>query len=344
MNRKILAAAVAGAITPMAAQALDVSVSGQVNRAIRFADNGVGSDVQHIDGSASGSRFRFTAEGEAMPGITAGAHIEQGFTANGGGGLDVEAEDKGKGTFEFRHSYVYFSGDFGQVTLGHTTPAGNGIMWSSHNGAWMGTEYSPDSNSGIHARTSDGAGMGSVFSFFPSVNIGRMNTLRYNTPSIGPVSFSGSVQKDGATDHAWSFGASLSHDVGAASVMGGLILMDDVLGIAGGIAFANGTSVNAAWGSDEAGLNPLETGPQDYEDMYVNVAHSWGSMSVALDYRTTKDSNSTKEGRAIGLGAQYALGGGVNVYAGFNNYSFEQDGYDIEDVNAFHIGSRVTFN
>ena len=367
MNRKILVTAVAGAIAPMAAQALDVSVSGQVNRAIRFADNGVNSDVQNIDGSASKSRFRFTAEGELMPGITAGAHIEYGSSSNPGGGLDVEAEDK-SAAFDARHSLLYFSGDFGKVTLGNAPAAGNGVMWSSHNGAWMGTEYSPDTNSGLGVMMTDGMAYKrcspikpddqeiehaldaaghhdiptemctaqSVFSFFPSVNIGRKNTLRYDTPSIGPISVSASVQKDSATGHSWSFGASLSHDVGAANVMAGLIYMDDVLGIAGGLAFANGTSVNAAWGSDD------DSG-EDYEDMYINVSHSWGSMNVAVDYRSTEN-GSNMEGRAIGLGAQYALGGGVDVYAGFNSYSFDAPGEDLEDINAFHVGSRVRFN
>ena len=336
MNRKLLATAVAGAIAPMAAQALDISVSGHVNRAIRFADNGVNSDVQNIDGSASKSRFRFTAEGEVMPGITAGAHIEYGSSNNGGGGLDIEQEDGGA-SFDARHSLLYFSGDFGKVTLGNAPAAGNGVMWTSHNGAWMGTEYSPDTNSGLGVMNTDSTSTGySVFSFFPSVNIGRKNTLRYDTPSIGPISVSASVQKDSATGHSWSFGASLGHDVGAANVIAGLIYMDDVLGIAGGLAFANGTSVNAAWGSDD------DSG-EDYEDMYVNVSHSWGNMNVAVDYRSTENGDDM-EGRAIGLGAQYSLGGGVDVYAGFNSYSFDAPGMDLEDINAFHIGSRVRFN
>ena len=84
MNRKLLAVAVAGAVAPMTAQALDVSVSGQVNRAIRFADNGNSSDVQHVDGSAAGTRFQIAAEGEAMPGVVAGAVLQEGFSANGG--------------------------------------------------------------------------------------------------------------------------------------------------------------------------------------------------------------------------------------------------------------------
>ena len=337
MNRKILATAVAGAIAPMAAQALDVSVSGHVNRTIHFTDNGVNSDVQHVDGSASKSRFRLTAEGEVMPGITAGAHLEQGMAANGGSGLDIEQADTGPGGFDFRHSLIYFSGDFGKITLGNAPAAGNGVMWTSHNGAWAGTEYSPDTNSGLEVMTTSGTGTGySVWAFMPSVNIGRKNTLRYDTPSIGPISVSGSIQKDGATDHAWSFGASLGHDVGAVNVIGGMILMEDVLGFAGGLAFANGTSINAAWGSDDSA-------GQDYEDMYVNVAHTWGDMSVAIDYRTT-DNDMDMEGRAIGLGANYSLGSGVDVYAGFNTYSFDAPGMDLEDINALHVGSRVRFN
>ncbi len=336
MNRKLLATAVAGAIAPMAAQALDVSVSGHVNRAIRFADNGVNSDVQHVDGSASKSRFRFTAEGEVMGGLTAGAHIEYGSANNPGGGTDIDAADTAA-PFDPRHSYLYFSGDFGRVTLGNAPAAGNLAMWQSHNGAWMGTEYSPDTNSGLHVMMTDGTASGhSVYSFFPSVNIGRRNTLRYDTPAIGPITVSASIQKDSPNSHHWSFGANLGHDVGGANVIGGLIFMDDVLGISGGLAFANGTSVNAAWGTDNSS-------GQDYEDMYINVAHSMGNMSVAVDYRST-DNDSGMEGRAIGLGAQYSLGGGVDIYAGFNSYSFDKPGADLEDINAFHVGSRVQFN
>ena len=341
MNRKLLATAVVGAIAPMAAQALDVSVSGHVNRAIRFADNGVDSDVQHIDGSASKSRFRFTAEGEVMAGLTAGAHIEYGSSNNAGGGLDVDMSDE-SASFDARHSLLYFSGDFGKITLGNAPSAGNGVMWTSHNGAWMGTEYSPDTNSGLGVMMVDAGADGShssgysVFSFFPSVNTARMNTLRYDTPSIGPVSLSASIQKDSADGHDWHFGASLGHDVGAVNVIGGLVYEEDVLGIAGGLAFANGTSVNAAWGTDDSG-------GQDYEDMYINVAHSMGNLSVAVDYRST-DNAMNMEGRAIGLGAQYSLGSGVDVYAGFNNYSFDAPDMDLEDISAFHVGSRVRFN
>jgi hypothetical protein len=334
MNRKLLAVAVAGAVVPMVAQALDVSVSGRVNRIVRFADNGAGSDVQHLNGP-SASRFTFAAEGEVMEGLIFGANQDIGWRSNAS--ASVETDDPGPKHDDFRRSYLYFGGDFGTVTMGHATEAGNGAMWAPYNGAWAGVEYSPDSNSAIAlVTTNEDETSYTVASFFPSVNNGISNVLRYDSPSIGPLSFSISTQKDGDTDHSWSFGAGLSHDVSGTAVAANLVYREDVFGIAGGLEFAQGTSVNAGWGTDDSSN-------QDYEDLYVQLGHSWGNMSVALQYRTT-DNASDMEGRSIGLGANYSLGSGVDLFAGFNNYSFDASGPDLEDVNSFHIGSQVTFN
>jgi hypothetical protein len=334
MNRKLLAAAVAGAVVPMVAQALDVSVSGRVNRIIRFADNGAGSDVQHLNGP-SGSRFTFAAEGEVMEGLIFGANQDIGWRSNKG--ASVEVDDPGAAHDDFRRSYLYLGGDFGTVTMGHAAEAGNGAMWAPYNGAWAGVEYTADSNSAIAVVTTDEDPFGkTVGAFFPSVNNGVSNVLRYDSPSIGPVSFSISTQKDGKTDHSWSFGAGLSHDVGGTAVAANLVYREDVFGIAGGLQFAQGTSVNAGWGT-------ADDKSQDFEDLYVQLGHSWGNMSVALQYRTT-DNADDMEGRSIGLGANYSLGSGVDLFAGFNNYSFDALGPELEDVNSFHIGSQVSFN
>ena len=336
MNRKLLAIAVAGVVAPMTAQALDVSVSGQVNRAIRFADNGANSDVQHVEGAASGSRFRFTASGEVAPGIVAGAKIEQGFSV---GAVDIDAKDADKPeAVNFRESYLYFGGDFGTVTMGWTYPAGNGIEFTSYSGATAGTQFGVASNTGISVRTDEGESAGSITDFFPSVTIGRQNTLRYDTPSIGPVTFAGSVQKDDETGQGWSFQGNVNHDVGGTSVTGGIALLeDDRLALGGAIQFPQGTSLQAAWGKDDSGT-------KDLENRYVNVSHTWGNTSVALGYRNSDDSSTGMEGQAIGLGVNQDFGTGVSVYAGFNNYSFDKPGDDLEDINAFHIGSLVKFN
>jgi predicted porin len=339
MNRKILATAVAGAIAPMAVQALDVNVSGQVNRAIRFADNGANSDVQHVDGAASGSRLTFGASGEVAPGITAGAKLEYGVKANDS--VDVDApDDLGKDkAWNFRESYLYFSGDFGSVALGWTYPAGNGIEWTTYSGATFGTQYGPANNTGINVMTAGDVpeSKGTITSFFPSVTIGRQNTLRYNSPSIGPVSIGASVQKKGSDSHEWTFDGTLSHSVGDTAVKGGVALLPDKLALAGAMQFPQGTGVSVTWSRSDAD-------GADVENRYINLSHTWGNTAVAIGYRSSDDDSTGKEGRNIGLGVTQTLGSGVNVYAGFNNYAFEMPGAELEDINAFHIGSLVTFN
>ena len=78
-------------------------------------------------------------------------------------------------------------------------------------------------------------------------------------------------------------------------------------------------------------------------DVYINLAHEWGNLSMAIDYRTADDSMTNLEGRKVGLGANYALGEGVNVYVGFHNYSFDAPDMELENINSFHIGSSVSF-
>ena len=371
MNRKLLATAVAGVIAPMAAQALDVSVSGHVARSIRYADTGGGSDVQHVDHSASPSRFKFAAEGEAMPGLTFGTVQEIGMSSNNGWAVDVDKPDGGSG-LSVRHSYVYLSGGFGKLVMGHTAPSGNAGMFEAYNNAWLGTEYSPDVNSGLMVMVVDESGKSvttdiSVGGWLPGVSagLGRKNVLRYDTPSIGPVTVSGSVfkpdpfgmNKGGAgmdTDHHWSFDVGFSQEFGATAAKGKVFFADDLLGISGGLSFPNGTSVNAAWGTRDypKGWTNAEGRVRewDYDDIYLSVAHNWGNLSLAMDYRNADWSlpgAGAWEGDAtvIGLGANYAVGSGVDVFAGFHNYSFDDnDNTKYEDINSFHIGSRVKFN
>ena len=69
-----------------------------------------------------------------------------------------------------------------------------------------------------------------------------------------------------------------------------------------------------------------------------------GATSVTIQYQSTSDA-ADMDGQNIGLGVNQSLGSGVDVYAGFNNYTFD-DATDrtLEDVNSLHIGSRVRFN
>ena len=77
MNKKLLVLAIAGVMTtPMVAHAVKYKLSGQVNRAIVFQDDGVQSAVRHVDNTASGTRFRLKGSEEMGNGMKVGFNWE----------------------------------------------------------------------------------------------------------------------------------------------------------------------------------------------------------------------------------------------------------------------------
>ena len=349
MNRKLLAAAVAGALAPMAVQAVDFGVSGHVNRMIRYADDGIDSDIQHLDhGGAFGSRFRIRASGELDNGLMAGATIEQAFASNvdyrtalDAGGANEEQHPDSNDDVRLRHSYVWLSGSFGKLTLGHTSPAGSGTMWTGDSGAWRGHEYSTvDAASAVQVRTSGGGMAGSsLWDAFGSVSYSREDILKYDTPAIGPAAFSVSI--DGSDN--WALDTTISTDMGGSSFSGSAFVgevpgSDETkFGIAGGVSFPNGTSVKLAYGSDDSYS-------RDHDDFYAGLGHSWGNTSIAIGYRFVDGKNSLfDDAQSIGIGFNQSLGSAVNIFAGLHNHSFDGANADMEDINVFHIGTEVAF-
>ncbi|MDE0371526.1 MAG: porin, partial [Rhodospirillales bacterium] len=123
MERKIIAAAVSSALAlPMAAQAVEFSVSGQVNRAIISVDGGADDgDLKHMDANSSGTRFRFTGSEELDSGLTAGVQYEYA--------LDTSV----------RQANVYLSSVGGKLTVGHGSRATDGVAHADLGGpAFLG--------------------------------------------------------------------------------------------------------------------------------------------------------------------------------------------------------------
>lgn len=177
MERKLIAAAVSSALAlPMAAQAVEFSVSGHINRAIISVDGGGPSgkpdandgSAQHVDSNASQTRIRFTGSEELENGMTAGVNLEYG----------------GVGPLNTRHANVYLSTAGGKVSVGHTSVATDGMAHARLGGpSWLGgvTNWCSYASSGPACPSNDG---------------GRMPVLRYDTPAIGPASIAVSTGND----------------------------------------------------------------------------------------------------------------------------------------------------
>ena len=314
MNRKLLAVVVSGALAvPMAAQAVDFSVSGHIARAIVISDNDGDTNVSHEDAGASGSRFRMTGSSELDSGISAGVQLE--YAAGGGTG----------DTPVVRHSNLYFSGDFGKVTLGQQAPATNGTPYVSYdNHAFLGgVELSCDYCSADFAK---------------SHTVGRDQGIGYGSPNLGPMSIN--VWSD--ADDNWDAQAQIAGDAG----LGGYKLRasyadvgTERIIIAGAVGLANGGHANVAYG---------KTNEDDSNYVNVGVGYNVGTSSVAANYYSSDISGG---GSAISFGVGHDMGVGVEVFASYMYLSYDDeenttdDGVlEVDNEGLFVVGARVKFN
>lgn len=105
---------------------LNLVVSGQVNRAVQWHDDGAHSNVVHVDPTdEASSRFRLEATGKVSDTTRVGAIIEADIRSNRGEFTDVHDANDGNSTFQKRAVEVYGHSDrWGKVTLGHGWMAG----------------------------------------------------------------------------------------------------------------------------------------------------------------------------------------------------------------------------
>ncbi len=356
MDKKLVAAAVASALAmPMAAQAVKYSASGQVNRAIMFADDGQNSDTMHVDGDASGTRFRFTGSEDIGNGLTAGFRLEIEAQSNDSGKVTMKNESDAGGGLAERHWDLYFSGDFGTLTLGQGSDATDGVAFADLNNAWIAVENATDFGAKIAFRTGTGGTFAtgdadnptvSADDITPSYDGGRRDRVRYDTPAIGPLSAAISHATNDRVDAMVKVAGSAAG--GAYDVRAGYANVDDgVFTVSGAFKFAQGSSLAAAWGQQSRDL----AGAPDGEYYYIKLGHDWGNNSVAVDYKSSEDAVTCTAstsgycgGSSWGIGAVHTMPKpGIDLYAGYRFFELD-DVSNAEDISVFFVGSRIKFN
>ena len=307
MDKKLIAVAVSSALAlPMAAQAVDFSVSGHVNRAIISVDGGVNDgSLEHMDADSSGSRWRAQGSGELDNGLTAGVYLEYAL----GGSV--------------RQANVSLGSAGGTVTVGHGSAAADGGAHARLGGpSWLGgvTNFCSYASNGSVACMSNDAG--------------RHPVLRYDTPAIGPANIAVSSGNNDYWDAQVSVAGSVGdagYDVRVAHIgdhdNGG---QADTTNASAAVAFGQGTALAVAWSQDKH---------QDDEYQYIELDHSYGAGSVGVYYKRGEAGDGT-ESSLWGIGVGHGLGSGTTAYAGYRQ--MEQEGTD--DVTLFLVGMRVAFN
>ena len=191
MNKKLLAIAISGALTvPMAAQAVDFKVGGHVNRAILFTDDGIASDVRHVDNTNSSSRINLKgSEALGVGGMKVGFYVEFEHSGNRSFSHTMKGPDTANAVVGLRHSAIWFSGKWGKLWAGHTNNAYNSALSKDFDALFL-TGVAFDARAllagGTQFRTNAGANVTNINSVTSGFHGGRQSNLHYITPKMGP--------------------------------------------------------------------------------------------------------------------------------------------------------------
>lgn len=311
MERKLITVAVAAAMgLPMAAVAVEGSVSGHVNAAITKVDD---SDATLGSGNGSETRFRFKGSEELDNGLTAGVTLEVGA---GGGAYGYSADGR---DFRVRHANVSLSSAAGKLTIGQQGRPSGGANYADVGSTWIAgaTNWCSYGISGGAACTTNDASRGQV--------------IRYDTPAIGALSIAASA----GNDDFWDAAATISGSAGDAGYNLRLGYRGDDGNeaiIASGAVTVGTVGVALAWSDGD------EDNGRNNESMFAKLDHTYGDGSVAVYYRRGEVDGD--EGSLWGVAVAHSLGGGTTAYAGYR--VVDNDGED--EVDGVLAGVRVTFN
>jgi predicted porin len=383
MNKKLLTVAIAGAMAvPMSAQAVKYKLSGQVNRAVVFQDDGQDSGMRSIDNGASGTRFRLRGSEDLGNGMQVGFYWElQTQSARNGAARPNLNGDGDDGTFgggDLRQANVYFSGNWGKLTMGQTDGAANGGTEADLSGTAIAGVYHTQTsfNGAMRWRTGAGgcvtpagagtgantaqAGCATGGTFFSGFDgFSRHDVIRYDSPKLGPVKLAASV----GNDSVWEVAATANTALGGGQLSAALFYGQDSQGALTGqpgtdarwggslsFLFSQGTNITLSYAKNEPDAN----GVSDADVYGIKLGHKWGDNAVAIMYGEAEDVGATAtlspETTMWSVGYVRTLKKvNTELYASFIHSELDLSGAaatarGIEDQNIFLVGARVKFD
>ena len=289
-----------------------VTLYGQVNRAIRFANTGDETEITSVDNDGSSSRLGVRAVGKASPNLTIGALHELEWQENARSGTNEAST--GKTRVRARHVDLWLNHkSLGKLSMGHGSIAGDAGGLYDLSG--VGFVYGFAGANGTDGTTADasvkvanvaGSAVETVsvrgkargfrpFNFFGA----RENRIRYDLPSLmgARVSLSYNEKK------SWSAGLTYSGAPAGAKNFTAL--------------FASGYRNNPAYGMAEEKTAWALSGGLRHNSSGFNVNGSYDTDGEEND----KGAQNSQWGVTLGWSGKLNDSGATAVGVGFNRSS-----------------------
>ena len=380
MNRKALSVAIASALAaPMTAQAVNVELSGQLNKGYMMVDNGEVSDQMVVDNDASSTRFRFRGSEDIGNGVKAGVYWEVQHQSNpsnrirpqqaGGDIGDGNGGNASSTGFTERHAEVFFTTDFGTLRLGQGDGAGNGATERDLSGTGVialnsrtfmggGTVYDCGGTRAAGSEGSCGFTVAQSWNSFDALS--RYDRVRYDTPTIGPGIV---LSANTGNRNRWEIAASIRTSLAGGKLDGAIFfadngtrngntanVRDELYGGSLSYLFGTGTSVSIHYA--DVDLANTGAGVSDPVTYGIKLGQKWGMHAFAIDYAQGEDNAIGGQGSddtdTFGVSWVYSIPGPkVEIYAGYRRWDTDAKGLvnnrSADEVDVVMVGSRVKF-
>jgi len=346
-----------------------VTLSGQVNKAVMYFDDGISEDVAVVDNDNSGTRFRILGSGKVNEAVSVGTALEVEFqdnaannwsiadtNSNGGAGTDAF----GQTNFNQRRAEAYISHkQFGKVSIGQGPTASDGTAETSLSGAGMaaGGGFNFNDNGQVIRSTADtndtftaARTWGTKFTNLDGLS--RNDRVRYDSPTFAGFQVSGSALSNGAADVALRYGGKF----GGVAVKAAASYVNQ----SAASATVDSQWVMSAAAEHESGLNVRgQYGKRDLTVTTRDDPTAWavglgydasltsmGATSFAVGYHVTEDlAADGEEATQIDFGVvQHIKDAGTELYLGVSLLEFEDTtATNYEDATSIIAGTRIKF-
>ena len=335
-----------------AAQAVDFKISGQINRAMLWGDNGNDDDLKFVDNDNSSTRFRFTGSNEFNEVWKVGIVWENQMESNSSADTDIDIGENGDTsdvTFTERKMEFYVDHKkFGRLWLGQGDTASNSTSEVDLSGTDV-VNYSSieDMAGGFNFRTDDDVVVTSVGSAFSNFDgFGRRDRVRYDTPKFGPVYFSGGYMNGQIWDVAGRFAyqwegfgklAAAAHWTGADNQR------DPYKQYSGSISFLHSSGFNIT--ASGGGRYDWAARDDDPYNIYGKLGWKLKKWAFSADYTYSENvDQDDDEATSIGAAAVWNIWESVQLYGSYRWHDLDRDTVNsIEDLHAVMVGGRVKF-
>ncbi len=348
----LIALALAAAVVAIAAPAyaVDFTISGQVNRAALYADDGTSAKWFFVDNVNSSTRFRFRGSNEFEKGWKVGFLWEVEMKSNASSQVSMsDNSDIGNVTFDERHMDIWIE-KWGTLRLGQGDTASNGTSEVDLSGTAVAA-YSDIGAVGGSFEFRDGDDKTGITVSGSRSNfdgLSRKDRVRYDTPRwagfFASTSVEGNSMWDLAARYAGVFGRTR---FAAAAGWADFGTSSDSNNGTRDWEFSSSASMLFDFGLNfTASYAFVEQDAKNPWNLFGKIGYQFLEKHAAsIQYSRTKNrSNPGDKGDSFALAYVFSPWKSVEFYGTYYLHMLDLDqGSDPDDINMIMAGARVKF-